>query len=914
MLQSLLASGFDAFLVMDNETVIDANDETFSLFGIPKEQVIGSRFSGLFLDGQWGMTHEELSAVIAAAGIGEKRIAHKSFLLPDSSFRCVEISLRGAVLLGRRLVFASIRDITDQVHAEEALRSEKERLLSIIDTIPFAFWACDSSGTVIQQNARSVAEKGPLLGKNIFSAEGDGLSFMADDLHRAASGETVVRDRQRMRDGTEQYFYDIIAPMKTGDAVSGFMEIGIDVTEARLAKIELETKDRLLSGIIDTAPIGIMVFHGEKDPVTNDRRIIFLNGEFSRITGYTSDDITVGMDWWTKAYPDENYRLQRIAAFSEKLKEADAGKHAVGPIDARIRCRDGSFKDILCYYMRQREYSLFFLIDMTETQQIRRDLIESQRRLEQILRFLPDATFAIDLEGRIIFWNRAMEELTGISGSEMIGKGDHEYSWRFYGERRDMLIDFVLHPESPTAKIYTAMRREGDSVFAEFSRILADGTRQTLWGKASPLYDTDGNVIGTMESVRNITELRDNEEKLRQSESKFRTIFESMPLGFFRTKTDGLILEMNPALARIFGYASREEMFELLGGQSFITYENPEDSMSLLKRAESSDGEPVSYTSRLRKKDGSVFTANIIIRFVRNAEGQPLHLEGLIEDISERELLQQVMIQSEKMMTVAGLAAGMAHEINNPLGIILQMAENAERRLFGEIPGNTAAAEKAGISMGQLHEYIAERRIDSYLKGIREAGVRAARIVSNMLQFSRKSSEKMELNNVEVLLDRTVELVSNDYDLKKNYDFRQIAIVREYEGVPRVRCAEIQIEQVFLNILKNAAHAMADKQYSGGEKPSIHISTRRENGNAVIALADNGPGMDEEVRRKIFEPFFTTKAPGSGTGLGLSVSYFIISGHGGTISVSSEKGRGTCFTIRLPIAEGESIDADNTHS
>jgi PAS domain S-box-containing protein len=796
MLGALFDSGLDAFMVLDDLTVIDANEETFRLFGLSRDRVIGASVCSLFPDAlHEGNSCPPLSDTVRSAAVGKKECVHMRIVGSNGESRTAEIMLRGIVLLGRRLVLLNLRDISERIRS----------------------------------------------------------------------------------------------------------------------KRELETKEELLSDIISTAPLGIVAFTNETDPQSNTLRVGFLNDAFTRITGYEAGEIKTGMDWWLRAYPDEQYRASRISAFTE-MRRRTPSNEPVGPIEAKIRCRDGSEKYIFGYYVKRGEHTLFFAIDITETMSIREALIESQKKLEEILRFLPDPTFAIDLEGKIIFWNRAIEELTGAAAGDMIGSGDHEYSMQFYGVRRDMLIDFILNPESPSLVLYKIIRHEGDSLYAELRRTLPDGKIQHLWGKASPLYDREGRVVGAMESIRDITGLKESENRLRESEEKFRSIFETMPLGFFRTGLDGSIIEMNPACAKMFGYASREEMTDLLRGNVAPIYVNPDERKSILEKVLGAKGAPVRVTVRMRKNGGAEFSSNIIIRIVSDSEGSLLYFEGLIEDISERELLQQVMIQSEKMSSVAGLAAGMAHEINNPLGIILQMAENAERRLFEDIPGNAAAAERAGVSLSGIRSYVQDRKIDSYLKGIRQAGVRAARIVSNMLQFSRTSSDVQKTGNIEAILDRTIELVSNDYDLKNKYDFRRISIDREYRGVPRVMCSEIQIEQVFLNILKNAAHAMRDRIYADGETPSIRISTRVERGDVVIDIRDNGPGMDEDVRKKIFEPFFTTKAPGSGTGLGLSVSYFIISGHGGNISVSSQKGTGSCFTIRLPAAEEEAIESDNSHS
>ena len=263
------------------------------------------------------------------------------------------------------------------------------------------------------------------------------------------------------------------------------------------------------------------------------------------------------------------------------------------------------------------------------------------------------------------------------------------------------------------------------------------------------------------------------------------------------------------------------------------------------------------------------------------------------------------MLQSEKMASVGGLAAGMAHEINNPLSSILQAAQVSLMQFEPSLPGNLAAAEECGCSFDAVRCYIEKRHVLRFLEGMQEAGRRAARIVASMLEFSRKSESRRSPADINAILERSVELAATDYDLKKKYDFRHISIVRQFDPeLPLVACIPSEIEQVVINLLKNAAQAMIGHPPGQGG-PTIILRTIRSDSGVRIEVEDNGPGMDEAVRRRVFEPFFTTKEPGQGTGLGLSVSYFIITAnHGGSISVESQPGKGALFRIELPFGEG----------
>jgi signal transduction histidine kinase len=214
---------------------------------------------------------------------------------------------------------------------------------------------------------------------------------------------------------------------------------------------------------------------------------------------------------------------------------------------------------------------------------------------------------------------------------------------------------------------------------------------------------------------------------------------------------------------------------------------------------------------------------------------------------------------------------------------------------------NREVAETLGVELEKVRSYLQERGIFRFIEGIQESGRRATGIVNDMLAFSRRSKAELAPTRVNEMLDVVIRLAGSDYDLKKNYDFRQIQIIRDYDPeLDWIYCDRTEIEQVLLNLVKNAAQAMSSGVKSKSQR--IVLRTRKMDDQAYIEVEDSGPGMDEETRRRVFEPFFTTKMAGVGTGLGLSVSYFIITEqHRGDIQVSSSPGQGTCFTIRLPI-------------
>ncbi|WP_425317047.1 ATP-binding protein [Stutzerimonas chloritidismutans] len=273
-----------------------------------------------------------------------------------------------------------------------------------------------------------------------------------------------------------------------------------------------------------------------------------------------------------------------------------------------------------------------------------------------------------------------------------------------------------------------------------------------------------------------------------------------------------------------------------------------------------------------------------------------------IDDITQRINMEEMMVQSEKMLSVGSLAAGMAHEINNPLGAILHNAQNIRRRLSPELERNREAAEETGVRLEAVNQYLQRREVPQLLDGIQQAGSRAAKIVSHMLSFSRMSNRQLADCQLPVLIDQALEIAGNDFALMEGFDFKAIDIVRDFDPrIDRVPCIGNELEQVLLNLLKNAAQAIHTHQ--SDEPGQIILRTRLNPPWAEIQVEDNGGGIPENVRKRIFEPFFTTKEVGQGTGLGLSVSYFIITNnHQGQMEVQCQAGHGTTFTLRLPLS------------
>jgi PAS domain S-box-containing protein len=502
-------------------------------------------------------------------------------------------------------------------------------------------------------------------------------------------------------------------------------------------------------------------------------------------------------------------------------------------------------------------------------------LRNSERRLADILNLLPDATFAIDLEGKVILWNRGAEEFTGVKAGHILGKGDHEYAFLFFGGRFPILVDRVLAPDPKIEKSEPLLKREGDLVIGEGYARKADGSQAYILGKAAPLYDSEGHVIGAIESIRDISERKLFEEALQKSEEKFRTLVDNVNIGVTRTSggPDGYFLQINPAMVKIFGYDSHEE---LMNARVADLYQNPED-WTLFVEAVHRHGSVRDKELVVRKKDGTPIWVSISSHAQFDERGELKWMDSALEDISERKNLEEQLRQSQKMEAIGTLAGGIAHDFNNILQVIIGYGNLLNMRMGEKNP-----------HAGSIDEILA-------------AADRAAHLTQSLLAFGRKQLidlKPMNLNaivrDIEQLLIR---VIGEDIELRTTLSERDLIVMADGS----------QVEQVLVNLATNARDAMPD-----GGNLSIRaerVETAEMLGSlpagvyAAISFTDSGRGMDEATKQRIFEPFFTTKEIGKGTGLGLSIVYGIIKQHNGEITVSSELGKGTTVTIYFELFE-----------
>jgi PAS domain S-box-containing protein len=394
-----------------------------------------------------------------------------------------------------------------------------------------------------------------------------------------------------------------------------------------------------------------------------------------------------------------------------------------------------------------------------------------------------------------------------------------------------------------------------------------------------------------------------------------REILQNMNSALLVIDADGCISACNPPAEQILGV--RGDALRGSPVRRWLSAETPAEDWVARTLAEGLrfKGAETSIT----RTDGTRVPLGISCAPIVDADGARVGAVATFQDLTEIRQLQRQVLQAEKMASIGQLAAGVAHEINNPMGFIhanlFQMAEYVAdlRRVFAEVEGLRKAVARG--EPGELRE--AAQRYDiaaeeaqadfvlsDLAKAIRESqegSERIRHIVQDLRDFSRMDSAERVLADINQCLDSTANIV---WPMMKHL----VVLEKEYQQLPSISCYPMQLKQVFMNLLVNAFQAIEEKIGHGSETGRVRLRTQLRGDQVVVSVSDSGTGIAPENLARIFDPFFTTKKVGAGTGLGLSTSYSIVRRHGGTIAVESQVGGGTTFQVLLPVGDVDSDD------
>ena len=396
------------------------------------------------------------------------------------------------------------------------------------------------------------------------------------------------------------------------------------------------------------------------------------------------------------------------------------------------------------------------------------------------------------------------------------------------------------------------------------------------------------------------------EKILRLSEEEFFSVFDSIHVGFYRTDSQGRMSMANRAALEMLGF---ESLGDALGAHVEDFYKNPEDRKNLMDTI-LSRGRISAYEVEMRHRDGRIVTLLVNAHIRRNETGEFSGIQGTVVDISRRKKEETEKVHSQKLAAIGSLAAGIAHEINTPVQYVSDNTEflkDAFKEIHalcraGQLLAEAPAPERATVleafiqTLAQSDLAYLNEEIPQALSQSLEGLERVTEIVRSMKEFSHSNPEAWELADINRILENTLTMTRNQW----KYVAR---IQREFQtDLPRIHCNPGELSQVFLNMIINACHAIEEQ--SDGEKGTgtITISTRKADQTIVVCIRDTGAGIPESIQDQVFNPFFTTKAVGRGSGQGLAIAHkVVVDRHKGRLSFHSEPGKGTTFTVALPL-------------
>lgn len=529
--------------------------------------------------------------------------------------------------------------------------------------------------------------------------------------------------------------------------------------------------------------------------------------------------------------------------------------------------------------------------DATRRKHAEDELRDSQRLLSEIIEFLPDATLVIDKDGKVIAWNRAIEGMTGVKAEKILGKGNYEYALPFYGDKRPILIDLALHPNPEMEKKYTAIQRQGDKIFGEsFTPNLPPGDVH-LSATASVLRDSKGEIYAAIECIRDNTYRKKAEEALQKSEEKFRFITERMSDVIWTLDSNLRVQYVSPSVSKALGFTPEERMEQSLVER--ITPESLKKVQEIIKlemqREPKTDIDPdrtVTLELEYYHKDGSTVWHESVISAIRDDEGNIIGYHGASRDITERkkiekerQRLEERLRRAEKMEVLGSLAGGVAHDLNNVLGVIVGYSE----LLREKIPAGD--------------------KLRRYVDNVLSSSQKAAAIIQDMLTLARRGVAVSGVVNLNTVISNY--LKAPEFEKLKAFHHYLTVKADLEEDLLNIKGSPVHLEKTLMNLVSNAAEAISDRgsvtirtENRYLDKPIRGYDDVREGDYVVLTVSDTGKGISAAELEKIFEPFYTKKVMGrSGTGLGLTVVWGTVKDHDGYIDVQSEDGKGSTFTI-----------------
>jgi PAS domain S-box-containing protein len=778
-------------------------------------------------------------------------------------------------------VVALFNDVTNQKKAEEALRESEEKYRNLVEE-SFDGIFIQRGPNIIFANKRLNEmlgyDDGELIGQNYW------LLY-----HTDYQKLTRAREKARMRQEKVVNRYEVKLQRKDGSCFFGEInaraiifptdkEIGIqvwvkDIDERKRAEEALKESEEKFRLISEQSLMAIVI--------VQDDRIKYANQAYLQLTGYTSEEIRnwTMVDVVQTIYPeDRDFVMEQGRKKAAGVKDGVVTNYSYRGItkSGEVRWID-QYSKTISYEGKPANFLTF--IDINDQKVAQETLVQSEKRYRDLADSLPQTVFETDEHGKLTFVNRNAFDIFGYSQTDF--------------ERGMNAIEMLIPEDREKALEAMLIMKHGKTTgYNEYTALKKDGTTFPISIHANALIH-ESDFKGFRGILIDLTQAKKAEESLRESEEKFRRIFENIQDAYYESSLDGTILEISPSIQNMSQY-KREE---LIGMSLYDIYTNPKEREEFLKLIVDR-GKVNEFEVSLTDKDGSIHSCSISTLLMKDDQGNPIKLVGSVRDISERKQseekrkkLEAQLHRAQKMEALGLLAGGVAHDLNNILSGIVNYPE----LLLMDLPEDSPLRRP--------------------IKTIQESGLRAVDVVADLLTLARGVAAGKEVLNLNVIVKeylespehKKLEMSQAFVDFKTELDLKLLNM----SGSPS------HIRKTLMNLVINAAEAIegsgtvtisTNSQYL--DEPLRGYENVRQGEYVVLSVSDQGSGISPEDFERIFEPFYTKKVMGrSGTGLGLAIVWSTVQDHNGYINVKSNE-KGTVFEVYFPVTR-EKIDDGN---
>lgn len=872
--KKLFQESMDAIFVGEAETgiIVDCNAAALALVGREKSELIGQRQSILHPE---GTTEDGFSRDFRSHREGKNDVTETQIITKKGEIRDVAIKPSIFWLNGKKMMQGTFRDVTERKLMQQALRarakesekkfrtianSVREAIILVNDQAKVVYWNPAAEKTFGYRSEEAIDKDiHKLVVPNTICKEGkERISSSVKMFTETGTGYFTFGNVElagRRKDGTEFPAELSISPIKL---CGKWNAVGVvkDITDRKNAEQKLREAEQRYHALFNEAPSGVLVI----DPQT-EKPLEFNDVAHTQL-----------------GYSREEFSKLRISDFEAKEKadeisthKANMGRDGGDEFETKHRTKNGEIRNVLVttrgVELAGKTFIHCIFHDITEIRKVQDALMKSESQYRQLFNVAQEGIWALDSTYRTVFVNPRMAQMLGYAESEMVGKN---------------IFDFLNKKDVEQAKQFLGQFKQGVKEHFDYEFTRKNGSRVYASISTSVINDDEGNSLGTLALMADITERKKAETSLKNSEEKFRNLAEQSPNIIFINQK-GKVVYANTEAEKATGYTKEEFYSPKFIFMDLIAPESKEFVKSLfIKHMKGEDVRP--YEHKLISKKGQtidVINSTKIIDY----NGEPAIL-GIETDVSEskrlKEKLEQYamrladlvkektvkleqaqvqLVKSERLAAIGELAGMVGHDLRNPLTGIKNSAYYLKKK-------------GADISEAQAKEMldIIDRCVDYSNK-----------IVSDLLDYSREIQLDLKESSPKMLLFESLAMAPVP---------KKVKIVNCLKNKPNLKVDSDKIKRIFINLIKNAVDAMPN----GGK---LTIAGKQVNDFFEISFADTGTGINEEIMSKLFSPLFTTKA--QGMGFGLAICKRVIEAHGGKITVKTTKGKGTTFIVTLPI-------------